>query len=77
MSLAFKASVANALYRSTGGQFVTHVAALPGARRQYNTLDRIFADAGYRGHNTPPDDKFKVYTAGHKRRVTPEIKWQM
>ena len=32
------------------------------------------ADAGYRGHNAPPDHKFKVYTAGQKRRVTPQIK---
>jgi hypothetical protein len=32
------------------------------------------ADAGYRGHNAPPDHKFKVYTTGQKRRVTPQIK---
>src|SRR5262250_1396151 len=30
--------------------------------------------AGYRGHNAPPDHKFKVYTSGQKRRVTPQIK---
>ena len=30
--------------------------------------------AGYRGHNAPPEHKFKVYTSGHKRRVTPQIK---
>ena len=39
-----------------------------------NTLERIIADAGYRGHNAPPEHKFKVYTAGQKRRVTPQIK---
>ena len=39
-----------------------------------NVLDRIITDAGYRGHNAPPDHKFKVYTAGQKRRVTPQIK---
>ena len=37
-------------------------------------LDRCIADAGYRGHNAPPEHKFKVYTSGQKRRVTPQIK---
>ena len=31
-------------------------------------------DAGYRGHNAPPDHKFEIYTSGQKRRVTPQIK---
>src|SRR5262245_12047861 len=39
-----------------------------------NVLDRCITDAGYRGHNAPPDYKFKVYTSGQKRRVTPQIK---
>jgi IS5 family transposase len=39
-----------------------------------NVLDRCITDAGYRGHNAPPDHKFKVYTAGQKRHVTPQIK---
>jgi IS5 family transposase len=39
-----------------------------------NILDRCITDAGYRGHNAPPDYKFKVYTSGQKRRVTPQIK---
>ena len=39
-----------------------------------NVLDRCITDAGYRGHNAPPDHKFKVYTSGQKRRVTPQIK---
>ena len=39
-----------------------------------NILDRCITDAGYRGHNAPPDHKFKVYTSGQKRRVTPQIK---
>src|SRR5207237_141003 len=34
-------------------------------------------DAGYRGHNAPPEYKFKVFTAGQKRRLTPQIKRQM
>ena len=37
-------------------------------------LDRCIADADYRGNNAPPEHKFKVYTSGQKRRVTPQIK---
>ena len=35
-----------------------------------NTIDRLLADAGYRGHNAPTDYKFSVYTsaAGSHRR---------
>ena len=77
---------------SRGGQFVAHVAALPGnpydghtlatiipAMQAIigNTLDRIIADAGYRGHNASPEYQFKVYTAGQKRRTTPQIKRDM
>jgi IS5 family transposase len=87
-----KVSVATTLHRSRGGQFVTHVAALPGNPYDGHTLakvipaietlvgnvlERIFADAGYRGHNAPPEYKFKVFTAGQKRRLTPQIKRQM
>ena len=39
-----------------------------------NVLDRIIADAGYRGHNAPAEHKFRVYTAGQKRRVNQQIK---
>ena len=39
-----------------------------------NTLQRIIADAGYRGHNAPDQYKLRVYTAGQKWRATPEIK---
>jgi IS5 family transposase len=42
-----------------------------------NTLERAIIDDGYRGHNAPPDYKFKVYSAGQKRRVTPQIKRDM
>ena len=38
-----------------------------------NILDRCITDAGYRGHNAPPDHKFKVYTSGQKRRVVSRI----
>ena len=39
-----------------------------------NTIERLLADAGYRGHNAPTDYKFRVYTSGQKRRLTPQIK---
>jgi IS5 family transposase len=84
-----KVSVATTVKHSAGGQFVTHAAALPGNPYDGHTLatvipqmqalvgnilDRCITDAGYRGHNAPPDYKFKIYTAGQKRRVTPQIK---
>ena len=42
-----------------------------------NEIERASIDAGYRGHNAPPDYKFKIYGAGQKRRVTPQIKREM
>lgn len=42
-----------------------------------NEISRVLADAGYRGHNAPQSHKFRVFTAGQKRRVTPAIKRQM
>ncbi len=84
-----KVSVATTLKRSKGGQFVTHVKALPGnpydghtlavvipdmERQIGNTISRIIADAGYRGHKAPDAYRFKVYTQGQKRRVTEQIK---
>ena len=39
-------------------------------------LSRILADAGCKGHKTPPGCKFKVYTQGQKRGVTEAIKRQ-
>ncbi len=65
-----KVSVATTLHRSKGGQFVAHVAALPGNPYDGHTLEavvpaierqigaslkRIVADRGYRGHNAPPE----------------------
>jgi transposase, IS5 family len=87
-----KVSVATPLKHSKGGQFVAHVQALPGnpydghtlaevipAIEQLagNTIERLHADAGYRGHNAPADYKFKIYTSKQKRRVTPQIKREM
>jgi transposase, IS5 family len=71
-----KMSVATPVKHSAGGQFVTHAAALPGNPYDGHTLatvipqmqalignvlDGCITDAGYRGHNAPPDHKFKVY----------------
>src|SRR5258708_11162222 len=87
-----KVNVATTLKHSKGGQFVDHVQALLGnpydghtlaevipAIEQLvgNTIERLHADAGYRGHNAPPDYKFKIYTSKQKRRVTPQIKREM
>ncbi len=80
------------LLRCKGGQFVAHVAALPGNPYDGhilatvipameamigNSIERAITDAGYRGHNAPPDYKFKIYTAGQKRRGTAQIKREM
>ena len=87
-----KISIATTLHRSKGGQFALHAKALPGNPYDGHTLaavipemetmigndiDRILADAGYRGHNAPPTHMFKVYTTGQKRRMTPAIKREM
>src|SRR5271163_4506834 len=41
------------------------------------SLARIIADRGYRGHNAPPDHRFKVYISGQRRRVTETIKREL
>jgi IS5 family transposase len=87
-----KVSIATTLSHAKGGQFVTHVKAMPG--KPYdghtlatvipemealigNTIERVITDKGYRGHNAPPDYKFRVFIAGQKRRMTPKIKREM
>src|SRR5438034_5731531 len=87
-----KVSVATTLARAKGGQFVTHVKALPGNPYDGHTLqtvipdmeklvgniiERLLLDTGYRGHNAPPDYKFRVFISGQKRGVTPSIKRTM
>ena len=42
-----------------------------------NGITRILADAGYRGHNAPLSHRFKVFTSGQKRHMTPAIKREM
>jgi IS5 family transposase len=71
---------------------MTHVKALPGNPYDGhtlatvipemetligNTIERLLGDKGYRGHNAPPDYKFRVFTSGQKRRVTPQIKREL
>jgi IS5 family transposase len=87
-----KVSVATTLTHAKGGQFVVHSKALPGNPYDGhtlktvipdmealvgNTIERILGDKGYRGHNAPPDYKFRVFTSGQKRRVTPKIKREL
>ncbi|PNE24048.1 IS5 family transposase [Tannerella sp. oral taxon 808] len=87
-----KVSVATTLKHCKGGQFVTHVKALPGNPYDGhtlatvipdmealvgNTIARILVDKGYRGHNAPPDYKFRVFISGQKRGVTPQIKREL
>ena len=70
-----KVSIATTLKRSKGGQFALHARALPGNPYDDHTLaevipdmqrligagiERILADAGYRGHNAPLSHKFRV-----------------
>jgi IS5 family transposase len=87
-----KVSVATTLSHAKGGQFVTHAKALPGKPYDGhtlatvipemealigNTIERLIADKGYRGHNAPPDYKFRIFTSGQKRRMTSKIKREM
>jgi IS5 family transposase len=87
-----KVSIATTLHHSKGGQFIAHAKALPGNPYDGHTLEtvipeieaqigvslsRIIADRGYRGHNAPPDHRFKVYISGQKRRVTEQIKREL
>ena len=84
-----KVSLATTLKHSAGGQFIAHVKALPGNPYDGHTLEkvipdiekqiggaiaRVIGDKGYRGHNAPPQYKYKVYISGQKRGVTDAIK---
>ena len=87
-----KVSLATTLHRSKGGQFIAHVKALPGNPYDGHTLatvlpeieaqigapvTRVLADRGYRGHNAPPNMRFKIYIAGQRRRITDAIKREL
>ncbi len=85
-------SVATTLKRSKGGQFALYAKALPSNSYDGHTLatvipnieksigheiERMLADPGYRGHNAPESHRFRVFTSGQKRRVTPATKREM
>ena len=87
-----KVSVATTIDHARGGQFVTHVKALPGNPYDGHTLAtvipdmealignviaRLLTDKGYRGHNAPPDYKFRIFISGQKRGMTPTIKREL
>jgi transposase, IS5 family len=84
-----KVSLATTLKHSAGGQFIAHAKALPGNPYDGHTLEkvipdiekqvgatiaRLVADKGYRGHNAPPNYRFRIYISGQKRGVTDAIK---
>src|SRR5258708_25360898 len=58
--------------RNDGATVIPETEALVG-----NTLDRILADKGSRGHKAPPDHKFKISISGQTRAATPKIKRQL
>jgi len=87
-----KVSIATPLRRCRGGQFVAHVAALPGnpydghtlatvlpaiTRQNGTALIRVITDDGYRGHKAPPTQTSCVTTSGQKRDVTAQIKREL
>ena len=79
-----KVSVAMPLQRCRGGQFVAHVAALPGNPYDGHTLatvipaiTRVIADAGCGGHNAPRVKGMRVYTSGQKSGVTGQVKREL
>ena len=51
--------------------------AAAGAQLVGSTITRMLVDKGYRGHNAPPERKFRVFISGQKRGVTPSIKRQL
>src|ERR1700716_2299798 len=87
-----KVSVATTLSHAKGGQFVTHVKSMPGNPYDGhtlatvipdmemlvgNTIERLLLDKGYRGHNAPPEYRFRVFLSGQKRGVTSGIKREL
>ena len=87
-----KVSLATPLRRCRGGQFVAHVAALPGnpydghtlatvlpaiTRQNGTSLIHIITDDGYCGHKAPPGQASCVYPSGQKRGVTAQIKREL
>jgi IS5 family transposase len=83
LKFGVKVSVATTLARAKGGQFVTHVKALPGNLYDGHAQDRHLRDGGadrqhhrasLRRQELSRPHKFRVFTSGQKRRMTPKIK---
>jgi IS5 family transposase len=56
----------------------TLATVLPELEQQIGVnLERILADAGYRGHNATDKHRLEVFTSGQKRGVTDQIKRQL
>jgi hypothetical protein len=85
-----KVSIATTLAHACGGQFVTHVKALAGnpydghtlatvipdmETRIGNTIERILADKGYRGHNAPPGNAINAVLAATGYNFRRLIRW--
>jgi transposase, IS5 family len=84
-----KVSVVTPLHRCRGGQFVAHIATLPGNPYDGHTLASVIpaigeqlgvtlrqgiVDRGYRGHGMPQGRSARVFVAGQRRGVTGAIK---
>ena len=68
------------LFRSPGNPYDGHTLAtvVPAITEQIGvSLSRVYADAGYRGHNAPSGGGLRVYTSGQKRGVTDRIKREL
>ena len=87
-----RSSVATTLHRSKGGQFALHAKALPGNPYDGHTLATVIPEmeahdrhrdrarsrrCRIQGPQRALSHKFRVYTAGQKRRMTPAIKREM
>jgi hypothetical protein len=50
---------------------------MQGGQQQHANRHNDCGCQRYRGHNAPTDYKFRVYTSGQKRRLTPQIKREL
>jgi len=87
-----RVSIATTQNRCNGDELAVHARTLPAKPYDGHTLkdilpdierftgaalERILADAGFKGHNACLRHRFKVFTTVQKCRVTPAIKRQM
>ncbi|MET3913013.1 IS5 family transposase [Bradyrhizobium sp. S3.3.6] len=72
-----KVSVANTLAPARGGQFVTHVKALPGNPYDAHTLATVIPEMEALIGNTIERALLDVFISGQKRRVTPQTKREL